>query len=300
MPPRGRSNHKNAHLDAYTRHRVQYDRLCAAQGSAHLLDCLRAVAPWRGADVVDVGTGSGKLAMLLAPAARSVVGVDRQHEILELARARAREADARHVRFLEGDCCTLPLPSASADLAVAGWALCYIKAEHETIDAAGLAHGPWREHLDLALRELSRVLRPGGVAMIIESLGTGVCAPAREGSKYYAHLAARGFARLGSHVRTDYVFGSEQEARELLTFFYGGKTAARGVAAGRPAELGSHGFVVPECTGVWWWRKPRSNLAAAAPARMQGGQQGRDAGVGLRALDALVADCALGAVSSSR
>jgi SAM-dependent methyltransferase len=62
-----------------------------------------AGAPLAGALAVDVGTGRGRLAFLLAARARRVVGVDRDAAALADGR---REAEARglsHVTFVEGD-----------------------------------------------------------------------------------------------------------------------------------------------------------------------------------------------------
>lgn len=99
----------------------------------------------RGRDVVDVASGEGFGAMLLAGHARSVVGVD--VSAAAVAHAAAKYARA-NLRFIEGDAVALPLPNACADLVVS----------FETI-----------EHLhaqDDMLREIRRVLRPSGLLII--------------------------------------------------------------------------------------------------------------------------------------
>ena len=55
------------------------------------------------ADVVDVGTGSGRVALALAPACRGVVGLDRDTAALDEARRRAAAAGLRNVEFVEAD-----------------------------------------------------------------------------------------------------------------------------------------------------------------------------------------------------
>jgi hypothetical protein len=92
---------------------------------------------------------------------------------------------------------------------------------------------------------MTRALRPGGAAVVIETLGTGATEPAPpnpELAEYYAWLEAEhGFARRA--LRTDYAFASVEEAAELTGFFFGADFAAR-VRRDRTSR-------VPECTGLW-------------------------------------------------
>ena len=53
--------------------------------------------------VLDVGTGAGRLALVLAPRARAVVGVDREARLIDEARKGAAAAGLRNVRFVVGD-----------------------------------------------------------------------------------------------------------------------------------------------------------------------------------------------------
>ncbi|HSE92274.1 MAG TPA: class I SAM-dependent methyltransferase, partial [Methylomirabilota bacterium] len=53
--------------------------------------------------VLDVGTGSGRLALALAPQCRSALGIDRDPAVIEEARRRARTAGLRNVEFLVAD-----------------------------------------------------------------------------------------------------------------------------------------------------------------------------------------------------
>ncbi len=64
---------------------------------------LLTAEPLADADVLDVGTGSGRLALALAPLARRVVGIDRDAAALAEARRRAAAAGLANVEFVEGD-----------------------------------------------------------------------------------------------------------------------------------------------------------------------------------------------------
>lgn len=96
----------------------------------------------RGRDVLDVGCGTGHGAAVLAQAARSVTGVDRDR--LAVAQAQ-RQFAHRSLAFATGDAAALPLPDGSVDAVVAFGTV---------------------EHLDghdAFLDEVRRVLRPGGL-----------------------------------------------------------------------------------------------------------------------------------------
>lgn len=94
--------------------------------------------------VIEVGVGTGRIALPLAPYVRAIVGVDLSRPMMERLRAkRAGEA----VYPLEGDATRLPCAASVFDAAVA-------------VHVFHLIAG-WQE----ALRELARALRPEGVLL---------------------------------------------------------------------------------------------------------------------------------------
>jgi demethylmenaquinone methyltransferase/2-methoxy-6-polyprenyl-1,4-benzoquinol methylase len=103
-----------------------------------------------GARVLDVACGTGDLSLVLAGAGRaSVVGLDFCRPMLEVARHKA-ESGPGAVPFVEGDALRLPF----AD---------------ETFDVVTIAFG-LRNLADVfeGLRELRRILRPGGRVAVLE------------------------------------------------------------------------------------------------------------------------------------
>jgi SAM-dependent methyltransferase len=117
-----------------------YERYLVPVLFAPLADRLIAgAAPHPDDRVLDVACGTGIVARRIAPRVRSVTGVDVNDGMLTVARA----ADPS-IRWLEGDAAAIPLPDASVDLALCQQGLQFLG------DRAA------------ALRELGRVLAPGG------------------------------------------------------------------------------------------------------------------------------------------
>lgn len=109
----------------------------------------RALAPQPGERLADIGCGNGMLTVDLALAVGTdgeVIGIDPSPEMIALARGRIHDLD--NVSLLSGTAEALPLEPGRLDGAVSLQVFEYL----ETPDAA--------------VRELHRVLRPGGRAVI--------------------------------------------------------------------------------------------------------------------------------------
>jgi ArsR family transcriptional regulator len=83
--------------------------------------------------LLDIGTGTGRIATLFAPEARGVVAVDRSAEMLRLARGKLPEYADDKVRFMAGDFYELPLPDRSIDTAILHQVLHYAQAPERVI-----------------------------------------------------------------------------------------------------------------------------------------------------------------------
>jgi SAM-dependent methyltransferase len=126
-----------------------YERENAAQDATGALwDAVCELAPHDGADVVDVGCGDGYHLPRFAERARTVVGVEPHAPLV--ARARERVTDDPACRVEQGSAAALPLDDDSADVVHARTAYFF---------------GPGCEP---GLAEASRVLRPGGVLVIVD------------------------------------------------------------------------------------------------------------------------------------
>lgn len=113
---------------------------------------MRAVAGWRGRDVLDLGCGTGFHLPRWAEEAGTVVGVEPHPDLAALAARRTRHL--AQVRVLVGTAQEVPLPDASVDVVSARWAYFF---------------GPGCEP---GLTELARVLRRGGTAFVVDNDAT--------------------------------------------------------------------------------------------------------------------------------
>ena len=104
------------------------------------------------ATVLEVGCGPGHLSVRLADEyGLDVTGLDLDPEMIERAKSNAAQSSAigrRPPTFVVGDVAALPFDDSAFDLVVSTFSM-----HHWSDPAAGL-------------RELARVLRPGGVALI--------------------------------------------------------------------------------------------------------------------------------------
>lgn len=126
----------------------RYDQHWASYLHASLGPTLEALELPTGGRVVDVGCGTGLLLerLLAGHSGAEAWGVDLSPEMLTQARARL----GRRARLLLGDASALPLPDQCFDAAASSSAL------HHWSDP------------ERALREIARVLRPGGQLVLTD------------------------------------------------------------------------------------------------------------------------------------
>jgi ubiquinone/menaquinone biosynthesis C-methylase UbiE len=78
---------------------------------------------FRGKDVLDIGTGNGRLAFDVARYARRVVGIDPSDESVRAARAKAQRLGLHNLEFRVGDAAALDVGKERYDLALFSWSL---------------------------------------------------------------------------------------------------------------------------------------------------------------------------------
>ncbi|MBL8117070.1 MAG: class I SAM-dependent methyltransferase [Anaerolineae bacterium] len=222
----------------YSHHADQYDALVAREDyEGNILKTLQRIRPLDGVDVVEFGAGTGRLTMLLAPHVGSMRVYDGSAHMLAVATDKLKRSGLNHWETTVADNRSLPAADASADLAIEGWSFGHF---------GGWYPDSWREEAGKALAEMRRVLRPGGTAILIETMGTGYETPQPPTpglTALYAWLETEhGFS--STSIRTDYRFESLEEAEKLSRFFFGDALADEVVRR--------NWVILPECTGFWW------------------------------------------------
>ncbi len=132
-----------------------WDEIAASPPFVALRDAVlgkAAIEP--GQRVVDLGSGTGLLALAAAGPASQVLAVDVSAPMLRRLAEHAAERGLTNIDLLHGDMRRLPLPDESADVVIS----CY--AFHHLVD----------DGKELAAAEAFRVLRPGGRLVVADMM----------------------------------------------------------------------------------------------------------------------------------
>jgi len=184
---------------------------------------------------LDAACGTGRHLRSLAALGHRAIGVDRSPEMLEVARRAVPAAE-----LLDGDLASLPLASESVDVAIC---------------ALALSHLP---ELRAPIRELARVLRPGGrlvtsdIHPMLSSLGGDALFTRPDGTP--------AFVRDAVHLHSSYLdafAAAGLEARRCVEPAWTSSTTAMiGKAARRIPEALEQALVGLPCVLIWELERP--------------------------------------------
>ncbi|ARB29514.1 methyltransferase domain-containing protein [Pseudomonas tolaasii] len=125
-----------------------------AQGTEFAL--LQAeLAGQSGARLLDLGCGAGHVSFNVAPLVKDVVAYDLSQQMLDVVAAAAKDRGLRNIRTVHGAAERLP----------------FVDGEFDFVFSRYSAHH-WSD-LGAALREVRRVLKPGGIAAFVDVLSPG-------------------------------------------------------------------------------------------------------------------------------
>ncbi|MGB3439573.1 MAG: class I SAM-dependent methyltransferase [Actinophytocola sp.] len=207
---------------------------------------LGAVADWAGRDVLDIGCGTGFHLPRFAATARHVTGVEPHEPLVRLAKDRVTLLPS--VEVLTGSAQRLPLPDASVDVAHARTAYFF---------------GPGCEQ---GLAETERVLRPGGVLVIVDL--DARCGPYGDWMRadlpdYDPVEVDRFFERMGfvsRTVETRWRFADRPSLESVLRIEFSSRVADR-------AARDVPGLEFPVGYRVLTRKKPAGLIVASPPPR---------------------------------
>jgi len=186
---------------------------------------------WDGRVVLDLGCGTGFHLPRFAATASRVVGVEPHPDLVALARRRARSLP--NVEVLAGTAQQVPLPDASVDVVHVRWAYFF---------------GPGSEP---GLRELARVVRRGGTALVVDNDGTRSTfgrwfrrgLPSYDPAAVERFWARQGFRREPLTIR--WAFGSRADFAAVLRIEFP-EALAEEFLAEEP------GLEIDYAVNLWW------------------------------------------------
>jgi ArsR family transcriptional regulator len=147
-----RTSRERAAEKYFAQHAEEWDQLRRLHSpddkvEAALLDAL-GDAPV--GQVLDIGTGTGRMAELFAPAADHVVALDKNLEMLRIARAKLQNLPANRIELVQGEFTDLPFDAARFDTVIL----------HQVLHFA--------QQPERALAEAARVTKPAGHIAIVD------------------------------------------------------------------------------------------------------------------------------------
>jgi ubiquinone/menaquinone biosynthesis C-methylase UbiE/DNA-binding transcriptional ArsR family regulator len=101
-------------------------------------------------DLLDLGTGTGRMLEIVAPRVEHAIGIDLSREMLAVARANLEKANLRNCTIRQGDIYQLPFADQSFDAAIF----------HQVLHYA--------DRPSLAIAEAARMVRPDGRLVIVD------------------------------------------------------------------------------------------------------------------------------------
>ena len=136
----------------FSRNAAEWDKLRSLHiAEAEVEASLRRLLPASGiADLLDIGTGTGRMLELFGPSVGRGVGIDLSREMLSVARANLQKAGLRNCQVRHGDMYQLPFPAGEFDAVGIQQVLQF-------------ADGP-----AAAIAEAARALRPGGRLVVVD------------------------------------------------------------------------------------------------------------------------------------
>jgi ubiquinone/menaquinone biosynthesis C-methylase UbiE/DNA-binding transcriptional ArsR family regulator len=141
-----------AEAEAYfTANAAQWDRIRSYHvDESEVEQALLDAFPDHAEDLLDIGTGTGRMLQLFADRVDRGVGIDASRDMLSVARAKLEVDGNRHCHVRHGDMYRLPMTDESYDVAVI----------HQVMHYA--------DRPEALIAEVARVLRPDGALLIVD------------------------------------------------------------------------------------------------------------------------------------
>ena len=224
--------------EIYEKHADRYEELIRAEDyRGNLRQFLHETVNWHGLSVLEGGVGTGRVTSLYIEEVASSVCCDRSQHMLNSAQDILSKYEDK-LRFVRANNTNIPDFGDGFDVFVEGWSF-----GHSVSDCS--SHNEVRGMMDILIQNATKDLRPGGVIILLETLGTNVDSPGAPNERlktFYTDLEQQhGFVL--KRIRTDYRFQTNDEAARIMGFFFGEEMHMS--VRKRNSEI------IPEWTGMW-------------------------------------------------
>ncbi len=201
----------------------------AADPDQHIERAMRAIAPWTGKIVLELGAGTG-FHIARFNQAEHVFAVEPDDDLRQLAMRRIADLALQNSSILKGSAEYIPLRDHSVDI-------CHSRFVY--FFAPNCLPG---------LRELERVMRPGGTAFIIDNdLVEGTFAEWLQRSPYYKSATAPEVAQFwrdhGFHeqsIASEWRFERREDLEKVVRLEFGDELASKLLARHHGIQVSYH------------------------------------------------------------
>lgn len=147
-----KANNAKRAADYFAQHAGDWDKIRNMIGSDQAIEqsMLEFTKNQSFNNMIDMGTGTGRILNIFAPQTRKATGYDSSQEMLKLARANLEQAKLNHCQVRLGDITALPVDAPLADLITVHQVLHYLDRPFAVIEQA------------------KRLLTPNGVILIVD------------------------------------------------------------------------------------------------------------------------------------
>lgn len=202
---------------------------------SNLLAVITKIVSLKGCRILDLGSGTGRMPLLLHPLSGKIAALDLNYPMLKEQEIQQSKIQKKWP-LVNADMRFLPFPSNWADVIMAGWAIGHLRSWYES---------DWQYQIGLILREMKRVVVNQGTLIIMETLSTGSLEPKPPTSGladlYEWFESEWGFAQ--DQISTDYLFRDIDDAVAKTEFFFGSELSKK---------IRKFNWVrLPEWTGIW-------------------------------------------------
>ncbi|MBI9043943.1 MAG: class I SAM-dependent methyltransferase [Anaerolineaceae bacterium] len=221
----------------YANKAFEYHRMIEVEDvDQNLLPALQEITSLKNKTIIDLGSGTGRIPLLLSKIQKEIHALDLNRPML-LEQKRQRDMQAETWSLVEGDMRKIPYATNAADIVIAGWAIGHLR---------GWFENDWVDQISSILDEMKRIAKPGGIVIVMETMTTGSLTPAppTPGLAEYYTLMENDHNFKTKTIQTDYQFRDLEESVAFTEFFFGEELSQ---------NIRENNWVrLPEWTGMWW------------------------------------------------